>query len=284
MYNVALVGNPNVGKTTIYNALTGENAKTGNWQGVTVDKRQSKIKNTDLTLVDLPGIYSLNSYSLEEKVAEEYIKGHKDSIFLNIVETANLERSINLTLSLLEKGLKVILVLTMFDEFIKYKGKINVDELSKLLRIPVIAINGQKNKDVKRLKELILASKNIKSAKQIDVEIPKLMQDIGYKGVIRKDGIDKILLNGYFTIISFVLVVFAVFSLTFSKNSLGDILASKMNYLITELTASSVKKWLTGTTCPIWLIGLIVEGFIQGIGSVLCFLPQLIILYTCITI
>ncbi len=146
---IALAGNPNAGKTTLFNALTGSNQFVGNWPGVTVEKKEGKLKkNTDVVVTDLPGIYSLSPYTLEEVVARDYLKNEKPNVILNIVDATNLERNLYLTTQLIELGIPMVIALNMIDVVRKNGDKINVKELERELGAPVVEISALKGEGV----------------------------------------------------------------------------------------------------------------------------------------
>ena len=142
---IALAGNPNCGKTTLFNALTGSNQFVGNWPGVTVEKKEGKLKkHSDVIITDLPGIYSLSPYTLEEVVARNYlINEHPDAV-LNIVDGTNLERNLYLTTQVVELGIPVVVAVNMMDIVRKNGDKINIEELSRQLACPVVEISALK--------------------------------------------------------------------------------------------------------------------------------------------
>ena len=129
---IALAGNPNSGKTTLFNALTGSNQFVGNWPGVTVEKKEGKLKkHNDVTITDLPGIYSLSPYTMEEVVARNYLIDERPDAILNIIDGTNLERNLYLTTQLTELGIPVVIAINMMDIVRKNGDKINIDELSQ---------------------------------------------------------------------------------------------------------------------------------------------------------
>lgn len=152
---VALAGNPNCGKTTLFNALTGSNQFVGNWPGVTVEKKEGKVKkNSDITVVDLPGIYSLSPYTLEEVVARNYLVDEKPDVILNLVDGTNLERNLYLTSQLTELGIPVVVAVNMMDVVRKNGDKINIDMLSVELGCPIVEISALKETGLAEAVEL----------------------------------------------------------------------------------------------------------------------------------
>ncbi|MGE5464478.1 MAG: FeoB small GTPase domain-containing protein [Syntrophothermus sp.] len=151
---IALAGNPNAGKTTIFNALTGLHQHTGNWPGKTVEKKEGEFEHDGMTIsiVDLPGTYSLTAYSPEEIIARDYIIGERPDVVINVVDATNLERNLYLTVQLLELDVPVVLALNMTDDLHKEGAKINVDSLSNLLgNIPVVHTSANRGKGVSEL-------------------------------------------------------------------------------------------------------------------------------------
>ena len=183
MLHFALVGNPNSGKTTLFNSLTGSTAHVGNWPGVTVDKKEGLYKKADedIFIVDLPGIYSLSPYSPEEVISRNYILDEKPDCIINIVDATNIERNLYLTTQLMEIDVPIIVALNMMDEVEKNGDKINVDELSKLLQIPVVSISALKEQNIDVLmKEAINASKISRKPRTIleDNKLFHLVRDV----------------------------------------------------------------------------------------------------------
>ena len=153
MITVALAGNPNCGKTTLFNALTGATAHVGNWPGVTVDKREGVCRKGDqpVTVVDLPGIYSLSPYTPEEVIARNFILDNKPDCVINIVDSTNLERNLYLTTQLMEMDVPVVVALNMADELEKNGDKINVKLLEERLDMPVVSVSAVTGKGLKEL-------------------------------------------------------------------------------------------------------------------------------------
>ncbi len=150
---VALVGNPNCGKTTLFNALTGSSAKVGNWPGVTVDKKVGKYKKSKIAMevIDLPGIYSLSPYTLEEVIARDYILSNEVDVIINIIDATNMERNLYLTTQLLEIDVPVVIAMNMMDLANKNKDEINVEKLSELLHVPIVCISALRNENIEAL-------------------------------------------------------------------------------------------------------------------------------------
>ena len=156
---IALAGNPNCGKTTLFNALTGSNQFVGNWPGVTVEKKEGKLKKQyggngdDVIIMDLPGIYSLSPYTLEEVVARDYLIGERPNAILNIIDGTNLERNLYLTTQLVELGIPVVVAINMMDVVKKNGDKINTQELSRELGCPVVEISALKGTGIQEAAE-----------------------------------------------------------------------------------------------------------------------------------
>ena len=149
---LALAGNPNSGKTTMFNALTGSNQRVGNWPGVTVEKKEGRLKaDKEIALTDLPGIYSLSPYTLEEVVAREYLVSERPDGIINIVDATNIERNLYLTTQLMEMGIPVVVALNMMDLVRKNGDQIDANKLSKALGCPVVEVSALKGEGLDKL-------------------------------------------------------------------------------------------------------------------------------------
>lgn len=325
---IVLVGNQNSGKTTLFNTLTGMNAKIGNWPGVTIEKKVGIIKNTDYELVDLPGIYSLSPYSIEEELSKKFILEEKPDVIINIIDSTSLERSLYLTTQLLELDCKIIVALNMVDILEKKGFIINEKELERSLKTKVLKISALKGTGIDRLiieigepnkkrnlsfydvqteqkikqKELKLQipNKRFVAIKQLeeDSEFEEIIATERYnfienikKNVIIKnvsksqenmsDKLDKVFLNKWLAFPIFVGIMFCVYYL--SVGVVGrftvDFISQAIQYL-----SQNVRVLLENLNVSEWINSLIVDGIIAGVGSVLGFIPQLIILFTCISI
>ncbi|MBN1288902.1 MAG: ferrous iron transport protein B [Actinobacteria bacterium] len=371
---VALAGNPNAGKTTIFNNLTGARQHVGNWPGVTVEKKEGTCRQDgrELSIVDLPGTYSLTAYSLEEVVVRDFIAAEKPDVVVDIADAGNLERNLYLTTQLMELGVPVILGLNMTDNASKRGIDINLELLSELLGVPVVPMVGLRNQGTDKLKETIVSAvsgdvkfrdvnvnygrepeeeiekleKVIRSDKGITEkflgkysprwlaiklleEDPKIEEDIiayaaddspilsaveasrhhlstifgedietiivdnrfGFvSGVVREavhrereeyetvsDRIDNILTHRIFGFPFFALFMWLMFFLTFF---LGKYPMAWIDWVVTNLAdlASHV------ITSPAWLQSFIVDGVIGGVGAVLVFMPQIFIMFLCISL
>ena len=325
---IVLVGNQNSGKTTLFNTLTGMNAKIGNWPGVTIEKKVGIIKNTDYELVDLPGIYSLSPYSIEEDVSKKFILEEKPDVIINIIDSTSLERSLYLTTQLLELDCKIIIALNMVDILEKKGFIINEKELERSLQTKVLKISALKGTGIDRLiieigepnKERNLSFYDVQTEqkikqKELELQIPnkrfvaikQLEEDSEFEEIIAterynfienikknviiknvsksqenmSDKLDKVFLNKWLAFPIFVGIMFCVYYL--SVGVVGRFTVDFISQAIQNLS-QNVRGVLENLNVSEWLNSLIVDGIIAGVGSVLGFIPQLIILFTCISV
>lgn len=304
---IAFAGNPNSGKTTMYNALTGKNEKVGNWAGVTVDKKTATIKKSyydskeELIAVDLPGAYSMSPFTSEESVTSSYIKGENPDAIINIVDATNLSRSLFFTTQLLELGIPVVVALNKSDINEKKKTEINVKTLSEMLYCPVIETVsvGAEHTGLSEVIEEVIKLKgkgqrapyrqggfdisDKKSAMNADRKrfefVKKLVSKVETRKILTnvknyQDKIDEVLTNKWFGIPIFALVMFFVFQI--SQAWAGPFLA---DMLVEWLEA--FKMWVGGflSDANPLLYALLIDGVIGGVVAVVGFLPLVMVMY-----
>ena len=354
---IALAGNPNCGKTTLFNALTGANQFVGNWPGVTVEKKEGKWKgDKDVIIMDLPGIYSLSPYTLEEVVARNYLIGDRPDAILNIVDGTNIERNLYLSTQLMELGIPVVMAVNMMDLVKKNGDKIHLDELQKKLGCEVVEISALKGTGIqeaaeravkvakskkaapvvhkfapevesviedvelkltgvpeeqKRFFAIKLLEKDDKIGTQlkvkpdVSVEIDKLEKEMDddtesiitneryvYISSIIKtcytknskeklsvsDKIDKVVTNRWAALPIFAVVMFIVYYV--SVTTVGTFVTDWTNdVLFGEIIPPAIEKGLVAIGCADWLQGLILDGIVAGVGAVLGFVPQMLVLF-----
>ena len=356
---IALAGNPNCGKTTLFNALTGSNQFVGNWPGVTVEKKEGKLKgHKDVTIMDLPGIYSLSPYTLEEVVARNYLIAERPDAILNIIDGTNLERNLYLSTQLMELGIPVIMAVNMMDIVEKNGDKIHIDKLSKALGCEVVKISALKGTGIKEAAEkavkvaqnkkistpvhefqsdveavitevenrlgnsvpeeqkrffaikLLERDDKIKaqmtSAPDVSAEISELenkMDDdtesiitneryVYISSIIKScytknktgekltisDKIDRVVTNRFLALPIFAAVMYIVYYV--SITTVGAFLTDWTNdVLFGEIIPPAIESFLTAVHCADWLQGLILDGIVAGVGAVLGFVPQMLVLF-----
>ena len=302
---IALTGNPNSGKTTMYNALTGRNEHVGNWAGVTVDKKESPIKKSyyegteELIAVDLPGAYSMSPFTSEESITSGYVKHENPDVIINIVDATNLSRSLFFTTQLMELGIPVVVALNKSDINEKKETKIDASALAEKLGCPVV--NTVSTSD-KGLADVIKAAVSLKGKEQkapyvqgdinlqdkAEVEAAdrkrfeftnKIVKDVETRKVLTKnknvqDKIDAFITNPILGIIIFIGVMFLVFNI--SQSSLGPFLADTLVGWIESFQGWVAEKLVNANP---FLQSLIVDGIIGGVGAVVGFLPLVMVMY-----
>ena len=353
-----LAGNPNCGKTTLFNALTGSNQFVGNWPGVTVEKKEGKLKgHKDVVITDLPGIYSLSPYTLEEVVARNYILQEKPDAIINIVDGTNIERNLYLTTQILELGIPVIMAVNMMDIVEKNGDTIHIDKLKKKLGCEVVTISALKgtgiteaaNKAVSiaqshkkvtpvhefcdKAEEIIGAVENkltgvvpeeqkrffaIKLLERDDKIIEQMNTSVNVSAEIKEmenefdddtesiitneryvyissiidqcvtkarkdklstsDKIDRIVTNRWLALPIFAVVMFIVYYV--SVTTVGAFVTDWTNdVLFGEIIPPAIESGLNAIGCAAWLQGLILDGIVAGVGAVLGFVPQMLVLF-----
>ena len=353
---IALAGNPNSGKTTLFNALTGSNQFVGNWPGVTVEKKEGKLRdNKDCTVMDLPGIYSLSPYTLEEVVARNYLITERPDVILNIVDGTNLERNLYLTTQLMELGIPVVMAINMMDVVKKSGDQINTKELSEKLGCEIVSISALKGEGVKEAaaKAVKLAEKkasapvhefaaevesvldeietvltnvpeeqkrfyaiklferddkiqeqlkqapdveNIVAAaeKAFDDDAESIITNERYayissvigdclkkankEKLTTSDKIDRVVTNRWLALPIFAVVMWIVYYV--SVTTVGTFVTDWTNdVLFGEIIPPAIESFLVSINCADWLQGLILDGIVAGVGAVLGFVPQMLVLF-----
>lgn len=291
MKNVALLGNPNVGKTTLFNSLTGSNQRVGNWAGVTVDKKEGFFDN--FKIVDLPGIYAMDTFSNEEKISKEFLENGQVDLILNIIDASNIDRNLYLTMQLKQFKKPIILAVNMID--VAEKKGINIDykKLEKLLNVTVVPIQASKEQgidDVKKalkdanLNKIDNTDYNFSNEKEAYTYIENLLSECTKRNnkTIKtvKEKLDNIMLNSWLAYPIFFIIMALTFQITFSW--IGQPLSDLLDSLLNDSLLPIIENLLQGSS-P-WFQSLIIDGIIGGVGGILVLLPIILSLFTCITI
>jgi ferrous iron transport protein B len=310
---IALAGNPNSGKTTVFNALTGAKQHVGNWPGVTVDKKEGQYrKDKNLTILDLPGTYSLSPYSAEEIITRTYIVEEKPSCIIDVLDGTSLERNLYLALQILETGTPTVLAVNMMDEVAAKGDVIDVARLEAELGVAVVPIEARNNKGLDQLMEAVNRTiEQNRRPKQLELYslagkvdedtladrrysyIQSLVETCVHSKRTQvvhieslSDKLDKVLTHRLFALPVFALVMYVLFSMTFSENFLfvpglpspGIALATLVETLWGGLTGV-VSTFLENAGAADWAYSLVVDGVLEGIGAIFGFLPLILVLY-----
>ena len=291
MKNVALLGNPNVGKTTLFNSLTGSNQRVGNWAGVTVDKKEGFFD--DFKIVDLPGIYAMDTFSNEEKISKEFLENGQVDLILNIIDASNIDRNLYLTMQLKQFKKPIILAINMIDVAEKKGIDIDYKKLEKLLNVTVVPIQASKEHGIDQIKKALKNTNinkidtndyNFSNEKETYTYIENLLsqctrKDSKYTNTI-KEKLDNIMLNPWLAYPIFFIIMALTFQVTFSwiGQPLSDLLDSLLNDSLVPIIENLIQE-----SAP-WFQSLIIDGIIGGVGGILVLLPIILSLFACITI
>ena len=293
MKTIALIGNPNVGKTTLFNALTGSNQQVGNWAGVTVDKKEGYL-GKDIKIVDLPGIYAMDTFSNEEKVSKEFLLNDEVDLIINIIDGSNLDRNLYLTSQLTQFNKPILLVVNMIDVAESKGINIDYDILSKELGVNIIPISASKGEGISDVRSILINNNDFnsldnsinikhdfknKNEKETYAYIEAILNKCvkGEKISTSKitSIIDSIVLNKYLAYPLFIGIMFIIFKLTFDW--VGGPLQELLDKLINENLVSLIEVPLSNLA-P-WFKSLIIDGIIGGVGGVIVFLPIILVLF-----
>lgn len=295
---IALAGNPNSGKTTLFNALTGSTQQVGNWPGVTVERKEGSFTHMSATyeVTDLPGTYSLDPSTPEQRLAGEFLSRGGADLLINIVDAGNLSRSMLLTLQLMEKGIPMIVAVNFMDEAQKAGLKVDTMKLASRLRVPVIPISAARGdglqalkKAVKEMAEKPMAPEPLMTCSSGCSSCSAALQGFSCIDTVFGDCIsgdppkaalaafDRIALNKWLAVPVFAIIMAAVFTITFGP--LVGKASDLVDWLVNIQLLEAVRGFLTSIEAPGWLTGLLADGAIGGAGAVLIFLPQIAVLF-----
>lgn len=316
MISVALTGNPNTGKSTVFNELTGIRQKIGNWPGVTIDKKQGYTNHNGraIAVMDLPGTYSLNARSAEEKIVENYLKSERPDIVVDVIDSANIDRNLFLCLQLLEHRIPVLLDLNMQDEAQKKGVEISTAKLSKMLGMPVVQTVGRSSKSTKKLLDVFTSPvmSDYHNSPEVEAYIARLdeirrtvtdpakqeeaVMEERYAFIDRivsetvtfhqagadvSDKLDRVLANGFLSIPVMLAMMYLAFQITFTW--IGQPVADFLDALINEDFMEWAGEMLAGLGVADWMQSLICDGIIAGVGGVMTFVPLIFTLFFCLS-
>lgn len=306
---IALAGNPNSGKTTLFNVLTGKTESVGNWSGVTVSAKHAGLKKKyipnemDIQIVDLPGTYSISPFTSEEAITRDYILAESPDVIINIVDGANLSRSLFFTTQLVELGIPVVIALNKSDILAKRGDSTDVSALKKELHCPIVPISARMEKGISELineaikrfheKETQTATRfYLENKDHSDIARQKYVNEIAAKSLVRKmetkqitlsDKVDRIVANTWLGLPIFFLIMWAIFS--FSIDGLGGFLSGYLNdVFFGEIVPNAANSFLEGLGVHPLLQAIIVDGALGGVGAVIGFLPLIMVLFFCLSI
>ena len=313
---VALTGNPNVGKSTIFNELTGARQKIGNWPGVTVDKKVGYTRHKDraISIVDLPGTYSINARSPEEKIVIDYLMNTKLDLVVDVVDSSNLERNLFLTIQLMEQGIPLLIDLNMMDDAERRGIKIDCRKMEDALGMPVVETVGRSTKSTKKLLDVFTTTvmANYQPSDRVKAHIAKVQEikasskseeqkneeiiEARYAlidtvmaeavtasnvGATTSEKMDRFLANGILALPIFLAIMYAVFNITFEW--IGQPIADALDAAINEDFLEFAKDYLTEAGVAEWMVSLVCDGVISGVGAVLTFVPLIFVLFFCLS-
>lgn len=313
---VALTGNPNTGKSTIFNELTGARQKIGNWPGVTVDKKvgYTRYKDRAISIVDLPGTYSVNARSPEEKIVIDYLLNTKLDLVVDVVDSSNIERNLFLTVQLLEQDIPLLIDLNMQDDAARRGVEIDTAKLEEAFGMPVVETVGRSSKSTKKLldvftstvmenyepsqlvKDHIAKVHAIRASEKTDAQKDEEIIEARYAlidkvvakavtfrnvGATRSEKMDRFLANGILALPIFLLILYAVFQITFTW--IGQPIADALEDLINDDFLNLAKDGLEAAGVADWMVSLVTDGIIAGVGAVLTFVPLIFVLFFCLS-
>ncbi len=306
---IALAGNPNSGKTTMFNAITGKKEHVGNWAGVTVDKKEADLKrkfnktDKNVTIIDLPGAYSISPYTGEEAITRDFILEDKPDVIINIVDGANFERSLFFTTQLLELNIPVVVALNKFDMISKRGNAIDVGALSDLLHCPVISTTATFAEGLSKLMHSAIErgqsiktqqtfSLNVKDTESLDQARQRTISELVDKILVKNhdmsqitlsDKVDRIVAHKYIGLPIFFLVMWAVYA--FSIEGIGGYVSGYFNdTLFGAIIPNTLNGFFESVQVNPLLQALIVDGAIGGVGAVIGFLPLIMVLFFCLSL